>query len=564
MLGNFVQAVGAAFVRFAVNGLGQGLLSGIVRGIGSSLIHLGAGLTGQGLGFASGGASFLKDLKSGGFSVVKDFLKDSLGGFLNQFNPITSYQKLLRSVTDSSLKTLSGFSKLIVSATKDLGIQMALNKIDQSLEKSKLGSFTKAILSTVANAGLNALGSAFASDSPFTNDASLESIGSRGPPTNQSGILSKISGFFSGITTALKDSLGAIKSIFVGNNGLSPDAQITFNDQGEVDYYNALDDFLDLRYDIEPLAHDLNRAYLDDGEFFDFGLDPSTKGISFSDRIGNLFNDLQGIDWQGIHSPAEFVDRFDQAANILTDPFIDFFGGPLGGGFGTDIFLGREYVKGTLDALRFGAGFDNIGRSLKAAYQNGEFGQAALNLLFPFLPHSQSTPNFDRAALGILTEGGRALSFLPLAGLATKGVGAVGKISQRARILASTIKTPYGTAVQDLSETALVARHKVQQGATLYRIGTTGKSRTFEAQFWSLENPSASNFAYGHGIPPRNIRNMDFIETARLKRGTSFVTRPAPGFGANKGGSIEVVVSEGGVEGRTFHFLGFERKRRWY
>lgn len=98
----------------------------------------------------------------------------------------------------------------------------------------------------------------------------------------------------------------------------------------------------------------------------------------------------------------------------------------------------------------------------------------------------------------------------------------------------------------------------VENGATLYRIGTTGKSQAAEAQFWSLENPLSAGYAQRYGIPASNIKNANFIETATLKPGTPFVTRPAPAVGANKGGGIEVVVPESGVQMRAFNYGGLQ------
>lgn len=56
----------------------------------------------------------------------------------------------------------------------------------------------------------------------------------------------------------------------------------------------------------------------------------------------------------------------------------------------------------------------------------------------------------------------------------------------------------------------------MDQGATLYRIGTLGKSQAGEAQFWSLENPANPGYAGRYGIPPENVANADFIETAHV------------------------------------------------
>jgi hypothetical protein len=112
-----------------------------------------------------------------------------------------------------------------------------------------------------------------------------------------------------------------------------------------------------------------------------------------------------------------------------------------------------------------------------------------------------------------------------------------------------TIATPYGDADQEQSPEALAAREQVEAGATLYRIGTTGRSKPgTETQFWALEDPRSPGYADRYGIPPENVANADYIETATIKPGTPFVTRQAPPVGTNRGGGIEVVVPSVGVD----------------
>jgi exonuclease VII large subunit len=120
------------------------------------------------------------------------------------------------------------------------------------------------------------------------------------------------------------------------------------------------------------------------------------------------------------------------------------------------------------------------------------------------------------------------------------------------------ISTPRGPAEQSLTKEAYEAVNKVSNGATLYKVGTIGTSNTTDAQFWSLENPSQylnnlKEFAQRYGIPEENLNaGKIFIQTAQIRPGTPFVTRPAPAVGANKGGQIEVVVNPGGVKLETF------------
>jgi hypothetical protein len=120
---------------------------------------------------------------------------------------------------------------------------------------------------------------------------------------------------------------------------------------------------------------------------------------------------------------------------------------------------------------------------------------------------------------------------------------------------ARSVATPYGNAVQSLSAAATTARSQVEGGATLWRMGTMGRSAAGEAQFWSLERPFAPGFATRMGIPPANVANFNFVESATLRPGSPFITRVAPGFGTNVGGGIEVVVPEGGVLLRYFGTL---------
>jgi RHS repeat-associated protein len=113
---------------------------------------------------------------------------------------------------------------------------------------------------------------------------------------------------------------------------------------------------------------------------------------------------------------------------------------------------------------------------------------------------------------------------------------------------AASIATPKGPALQSASEAAMAARAQVLSGAKLYRIGTMGRSGAAEAQYWALEPPTTPGFAQRYGIPPENVTNADFIAVGTLKPGTRFITREAPSVGTNKGGGIEVVVPENGVQ----------------
>ncbi len=144
---------------------------------------------------------------------------------------------------------------------------------------------------------------------------------------------------------------------------------------------------------------------------------------------------------------------------------------------------------------------------------------------------------------------------MAIGGAIAGGTYGVGKAIQNYRSMHASkrgIKTPYGIAKQSNNPAALAARTQIEEGATLYRVGTTGKSQAAEAQFWALEHPNTSGFAQRYGIPAENVQNANFIEAATVKPGTSFVTRSAPGVGSNMGGGVEVVVPEGGVQMKWF------------
>jgi len=132
-----------------------------------------------------------------------------------------------------------------------------------------------------------------------------------------------------------------------------------------------------------------------------------------------------------------------------------------------------------------------------------------------------------------------------------KTIGDKNSVATDGRITRAVL-TPYGEAIQSRDAVAIAACTKVEQGATLYRIGTIGKSEAAEAQFWSLEHPSSPGYAARYGVPAENIANANFVETATIKPGTIFVTRSAPAVGNSPGGGIEVVVPPGGVQIKYF------------
>lgn len=162
---------------------------------------------------------------------------------------------------------------------------------------------------------------------------------------------------------------------------------------------------------------------------------------------------------------------------------------------------------------------------------------------------SKATIGYKGAMAGIT-----ALDKIHDAGKAAEGLSdatkATSRILERANRV-GPIKTPYGDAVQEISEKAVKAREKVDTGSTLYRIGKRGSSETgLRAQFWALEHPSSPGYGGRYGIPQKHLDGTDFLETATLKSDSPFVTRTAPPSpdGMNPGGGIEIVVPNDSVK----------------
>ncbi len=127
----------------------------------------------------------------------------------------------------------------------------------------------------------------------------------------------------------------------------------------------------------------------------------------------------------------------------------------------------------------------------------------------------------------------------------------VGSVLARA---STGIWTPHGLATQGYSAGAGAALSEVRAGAIGYRTGAFGVQNTANGQFWSFKNPATTQ-GYGRsmGMPGGGAAN-DWIMGGTIKSVTSpVITRPAPGLGANSGGSMEFVTPPGGVSIDWFH-----------
>ena len=141
------------------------------------------------------------------------------------------------------------------------------------------------------------------------------------------------------------------------------------------------------------------------------------------------------------------------------------------------------------------------------------------------------------AGMRMISRSGRVASEAALFGRVSKLVENV------------VIETPTGLAKQEFSIEALKVKMALLDGdRQIFRVGTRGKNMTgSKAQYWSPKHPQMPEYGAKYGIPPSNYKNFDFIEVGRIKPGTSFVTRKAPGALGSPGGAIEVVVPEGTV-----------------
>ena len=133
-----------------------------------------------------------------------------------------------------------------------------------------------------------------------------------------------------------------------------------------------------------------------------------------------------------------------------------------------------------------------------------------------------------------------------------KGLESAGALRRLAGGTPESIQTPYDTAVQEISATALRMRSQIQEGAPVYKGGVLGRSETGASQFLAIESPLNSGYAGRYGLPPQNA-NFDFIMGGRVRSGAPIITRSAPGIPPNPGGGIEGVVDPGSFQVEWFH-----------
>lgn len=220
--------------------------------------------------------------------------------------------------------------------------------------------------------------------------------------------------------------------------------------------------------------------------------------------------------------------------------FINGVGDALTYPFKHPINLIEGFGETLLNAGKIAIGVDFNGSALQY-FQN--MGDGLINL---YNQTSSIDPNVRGYAWGTMFAMGAGV------GLQPEGISFVGDLGEigfgvTGKYIGLSVPTSRGYAFQSFSADALVARYIAGNGAPLYRAGTIGMNATYDAQYWSLENPaSAINYAENYGIPSQNTR-FNFFESGALNQNSNFITRYSPGVGSNLGGGIEVVTEPEGV-----------------
>ncbi|MBI4397576.1 MAG: discoidin domain-containing protein, partial [Candidatus Omnitrophica bacterium] len=342
ILGGLLQFAGATF-----SGLGQVFGSGLSQ-LGANLTRLGQSFTQSAQNFFQTGMKDLfKNLKVQNFKL-SDIFKNAGKSFLERLNPVTQIKNLWSSAAGGikGLAAKNGFSRFVGNLMEQLGIQIAQNQIDQQIEKTKMNSFLKTVLSSVSMAGLQGASSAlFHSQGSGSQGISSSSpAGPRAPPANQPGILERIFsslGSAAGVVTqALRDAAGAVRSIFIGSSpssqpGLSPaledelarlsSAEIRVDSEGRYTGYQLLDDGIQVEYTPRSQTTDgIIVIDLDEGRRQILRIDPETRAVLSQERVGNPevedVGDSRPRDAEIFRFFSQFQEKLAQAGESFIAP----------------------------------------------------------------------------------------------------------------------------------------------------------------------------------------------------------------------------------------------------
>ena len=330
-----------AAVQFVVGATLQFLGSALSAGLGSVLGSFAAGLG----GFARGAGSFLsqagsrlmsqaqhslKELFSGlkgSFSRVSESLKRSLGGYRPNAQPLPPHAGIEFSpraleripthpwIQNHGLDSLAQETSKIVQKSllervtdfvNKFSLSLIQQKIDQKLEKSKMNSFVKFLLSSFTSASLGAvtgallssaaqsvpsliqslgrgISSAFDATKSFFSNLGQRIFGTRNAPVNASE-LTRLPG-------------GSIRVGTLGSGGGSitiPEGALGGNFAYASDGIGTPTELLqgNSRFILNPVSDNILRGDLDTGDLVSVKPNFATAGAFQIEQIGNLAQDL--------------------------------------------------------------------------------------------------------------------------------------------------------------------------------------------------------------------------------------------------------------------------------
>ena len=130
---------------------------------------------------------------------------------------------------------------------------------------------------------------------------------------------------------------------------------------------------------------------------------------------------------------------------------------------------------------------------------------------------------------------------------------AIGYDPSDSLLAARGVVTPQGTALQALTPEALALRNSVAEGQSIFRAGNFPRSAAAEGQYWSTQSPLSSGYANSVGAANLGASTPEFIMGGSVRPGANFITRPAPPYGGNAGGGLEIVTDPNALRLDFFH-----------
>ncbi len=286
-MGGLLQGLGSGLIQFGAQYF-SGAVSSFIQSAGAFLARSGLRLAQAGTSLIAKSNQFLKDLKTNGFSKIQSLFKPgALDDFKNQLNPLTTYKSLLPDGV--RLISRDGISSLLANLTEQASVQIAQAQLDQTLDKTKMNSFLKSLISTASSAAIGAFQEALHPAISRASQTIVNGIGTVAQATK---------GFFSSLTQTiqgLKTPPINTSSVLQGKNGYSSLGNFTFG--GGIAY--AQDNtgtpttlFKDQNpnpFGLEKLSYDnIFRADTDEGRYNYLRVDPTGRNTPKVENIGNL------------------------------------------------------------------------------------------------------------------------------------------------------------------------------------------------------------------------------------------------------------------------------------